>query len=217
MPPRSRAFWLPFGATLIAIACSTEDPSDGDGGITVPESGEEACVDLAKICHGFEDDGPLDDCHELGHAFDGDACKEQYVECRTMCEAAEKPKPPEAGPEEERDAHAEASAPEPDAGGKPDASEPTAPDGGPADAMVSDAAPGTVPEAAPEAAPAPVDSGPSIPDDELCWELSKVCHGLTGDRVEECHTLGHEDDTAVCVENRDCLALCRAEKAAQSE
>jgi len=47
------------------------------------------CAALGRICHAVDDvDGPLHECHELGHANDLAVCLESFASCIAACRAA---------------------------------------------------------------------------------------------------------------------------------
>jgi hypothetical protein len=52
------------------------------------------CLALGELCHPVDDgNGPLNECHELGHAADPAVCEAEFDHCVTICmeaiEAAE--------------------------------------------------------------------------------------------------------------------------------
>ncbi len=98
----SRTFALGFalfGSTaLAAVACGNgDDPNNGTGGAAGTGGtggGSQAaseCRVLGELCHRVDDmDGPLNECHEVGHSGDPVACAAEFDECTTSCvEAAE--------------------------------------------------------------------------------------------------------------------------------
>ncbi len=58
----------------------------------VAEAGSAAdahCAALGELCHPVDDgDGPLHDCHELGHVNDGATCAASFDDCAARCIAA---------------------------------------------------------------------------------------------------------------------------------
>jgi hypothetical protein len=51
--------------------------------------GSDLCTFIGSFCHEVDDgDGPLHECHELGHDGDAETCQERAAECVTMCAAA---------------------------------------------------------------------------------------------------------------------------------
>jgi hypothetical protein len=47
------------------------------------------CAALGELCHPVDDDdGPLHECHELGHVNDAEACAAAFDDCATRCVAA---------------------------------------------------------------------------------------------------------------------------------
>jgi len=54
---------------------------------TIPSDGTLECSDLVTACHdaGEALHGRYDECHEIGHANDGEACLEVYEECMELC------------------------------------------------------------------------------------------------------------------------------------
>jgi hypothetical protein len=47
------------------------------------------CAALGELCHPVDDkDGPLHECHELGHVNDAEACAASFDDCTTKCLAA---------------------------------------------------------------------------------------------------------------------------------
>jgi hypothetical protein len=78
-------------------ACGDDDPnvepgsggSGGSGGGDT-ELGLAMCRALGSLCHAVDDgDGPLADCHDLGHAADPEACVEGFQSCIDLCLEAE--------------------------------------------------------------------------------------------------------------------------------
>jgi hypothetical protein len=60
-------------------------------GTCVTEGGEKdpRCAALGELCHAVDDqDGPLHECHELGHVNDADACAASFDDCAKRCLAA---------------------------------------------------------------------------------------------------------------------------------
>lgn len=66
------------------------------GGMTVggggaggsPDTTE--CEVIGELCHAADDgDGPLHDCHELGHSNDPAVCRERFGSCITQCLAVD--------------------------------------------------------------------------------------------------------------------------------
>ena len=53
-----------------------------------PDDGDPFCRALAALCDGLDEDGPLNDCHELGHDANANACREGFDECAALCLAA---------------------------------------------------------------------------------------------------------------------------------
>jgi hypothetical protein len=53
-------------------------------------AGEEPlCAALGELCHAVDDeDGPLHDCHELGHVNDSAVCAAEFDHCAEICLAA---------------------------------------------------------------------------------------------------------------------------------
>jgi hypothetical protein len=57
-------------------------------GTCVTEGGEKdpRCAALGELCHPVDDaDGPLHECHELGHVNDADACAASFDDCAKRC------------------------------------------------------------------------------------------------------------------------------------
>ncbi len=47
------------------------------------------CAALGELCHAVDDqDGPLHECHELGHVNDADICAAEFDHCARICLAA---------------------------------------------------------------------------------------------------------------------------------
>jgi len=52
---------------------------------------EPLCAALGELCHEVDDqDGPLHECHELGHVNDKDTCAKEFDHCATICLDARK-------------------------------------------------------------------------------------------------------------------------------
>jgi hypothetical protein len=69
------------------------------GGLAVPGCdkttgvaplGQAECRTLGSLCHdpGHDLGGRYDECHDIGHEGEGDACLRVYDECRVLCERA---------------------------------------------------------------------------------------------------------------------------------
>jgi len=69
------------------FSCVTDSDDIGSGGsASRPDA---LCVALGELCHEVDDvDGPLHDCHEVGHEGVAAACAEQFDNCATECLAA---------------------------------------------------------------------------------------------------------------------------------
>lgn len=62
-------------------------PSEGAGGAA--NERDPKCAALGELCHAVDDkDGPLHDCHELGHDGDAAKCAAGFDACATKCLAA---------------------------------------------------------------------------------------------------------------------------------
>lgn len=71
-------------ADCVAL-CVPED-DDGDAGGSQADA---HCAALGELCHPVDDhDGPLHECHELGHENDAAACAKAFEACSTQCLAA---------------------------------------------------------------------------------------------------------------------------------
>jgi hypothetical protein len=71
---------------------------DEDG--TPSSEQDPKCLALGELCHPVDDkDGPLHECHELGHEGDATACAAAFDDCATKCLAAREllPEPSEGG------------------------------------------------------------------------------------------------------------------------
>lgn len=57
----------------------------GGGGVDAGQ-GEAMCRVLGALCHAVDDiDGPLAECHDLGHAGDPEVCAERFESCANQC------------------------------------------------------------------------------------------------------------------------------------
>lgn len=68
--------------------CTADDAGGGGagGGGAVPDA---YCAALGELCHAVDDsDGPLHDCHEVGHVGNAAACAAEFDACATLCLAA---------------------------------------------------------------------------------------------------------------------------------
>jgi len=83
---------------VAAVGCNGDDGNNGSGGAGgsggkggSSGSGSSECLVLGELCHRVDDmDGPLHECHEVGHVGDPVACAAEFDECTTSClEAAE--------------------------------------------------------------------------------------------------------------------------------
>jgi hypothetical protein len=70
--------------------CKTDEGSGGQGvGGTGSEEASPYCAALGELCHIVgEEEGPVHDCHELGHIGNGPDCEAGFSECATLCVAA---------------------------------------------------------------------------------------------------------------------------------
>lgn len=68
--------------------CVEHEGAAGAGG--AESTGQDPhCVALGELCHPVDDgDGPLHDCHELGHESDPAVCRAAFDECSSACLAA---------------------------------------------------------------------------------------------------------------------------------
>jgi hypothetical protein len=102
-----------FGMTMVvAVGCGNGDDgpkgsggaagsgSGGKGGSNATGgmggeshgSGASECLVLGELCHRVDDvDGPLHECHEVGHVGDPVACAAEFDECTTSCIEAGEP------------------------------------------------------------------------------------------------------------------------------
>jgi hypothetical protein len=63
--------------------------SEHSGGSGGTDTGVRQCAELGTICHAVDDgDGPIHDCHTLGHDNDPEVCAENYTRCRELCLSA---------------------------------------------------------------------------------------------------------------------------------
>ena len=71
----------------IALCTGDDEGTGGAGGSgPVPDA---HCAALGELCHGVDDgDGPLHDCHEVGHVGNAAGCAEAFDDCATQCLAA---------------------------------------------------------------------------------------------------------------------------------
>ncbi len=106
---RLRYVFAPLVAASLIFACGDGDDqpssdqtggsptsteggaSTGDAGANVggggPSSSSE-CAVLGTLCHAADTgDGPISDCHELGHRGNAENCREQFTACITVCVA----------------------------------------------------------------------------------------------------------------------------------
>jgi hypothetical protein len=59
---------------------------------------EPLCAALGELCHAVDDeDGPLSECHELGHVNDRAVCAAEFDHCAEICLAARQGLEPGAG------------------------------------------------------------------------------------------------------------------------
>lgn len=73
----------------MCLAAAEEHGEGGAGGDHAHGEGSDLCDFIGSFCHEVDDgDGPLHDCHELGHDGTPEMCMEQAEECVTMCAAA---------------------------------------------------------------------------------------------------------------------------------
>ena len=74
-----------FLAAPFAPACN-----ETTGVAPIPSDGLAECEAIYQTCHdpGEALGGRYDECHEIGHANDGEACLEVYEECMELCAAA---------------------------------------------------------------------------------------------------------------------------------
>jgi hypothetical protein len=79
------------GATTSGASSSGTGGAVNGAGGEQHGSGSAQCLALGMICHGVDDgDGPLAECHDIGHIGEPSACAEHFDDCITMCiEAAE--------------------------------------------------------------------------------------------------------------------------------
>ena len=177
-------------------ACDGDDPPSEpeptDSGTDIPNlhevpedgtPGERACAELGTYCHAFDrgtgDRG--DQCHDVGHQGDPEACLEIYDECMEFCQADDE----DAGPDHDEDAGHEH---EDEDGGQ-------------------DAATGHDPEdaAAGEHGDEDAASGKCAELGQRCHDFDTP----DAEMARECHDVGHEGDEAACAEIYDeCLAVC---------
>ncbi|HEX2871915.1 MAG TPA: hypothetical protein VHP33_11675 [Polyangiaceae bacterium] len=68
--------------------CTAEEGAGGAGGAPV-EAKDAHCAALGELCHAVDDEnGPLHECHELGHVGNAAKCAAGFDECATLCLAA---------------------------------------------------------------------------------------------------------------------------------
>lgn len=64
--------------------CTAEEGAGGSG--PAPDG---HCAALGELCHVADDgDGPLHDCHQVGHVGDPAGCAAAFDDCATLCLAA---------------------------------------------------------------------------------------------------------------------------------
>lgn len=85
-----RHIWLALSMTLGLVACSsdktTTSPTPATTGHVSPYP---ACNEIIQACHPLDvGDGPIHDCHDLGHEAKSDAdCSPKKDECLRVCVA----------------------------------------------------------------------------------------------------------------------------------
>lgn len=79
------------GGTSSAGSKSTGGTSSAGGGGGVGGSGDTTeCETIGELCHAVDDgDGPLHECHELGHSSDPAVCHERFPSCIRACVGGE--------------------------------------------------------------------------------------------------------------------------------
>jgi hypothetical protein len=82
-----RRFLLAFSLVLAASALGAPGC---DKTTAVAPLGQAECRQLGSLCHdpGHDLGGRYEECHDIGHVGDGEACLRVYDECRDLCEAA---------------------------------------------------------------------------------------------------------------------------------
>lgn len=68
--------------------CTGDDTGGGGagGGGSAPDA---YCAALGELCHAADDtDGPLHECHEVGHVGNAANCAAEFDHCATLCLAA---------------------------------------------------------------------------------------------------------------------------------
>lgn len=77
MKIRALLFALPF---VLALTGCDEDP---------PHSHGDACQAIIDACHDVDTGtGQINECHDIGHEYDDDACEPIEAECVALCAAA---------------------------------------------------------------------------------------------------------------------------------
>jgi hypothetical protein len=80
---KSTIKWLTL-VVAATVACN----GDADDG-SPPSAGAAACEELGSICHDEDDgDGPIAECHDVGHQAIPEQCLARYDECKQLCTAA---------------------------------------------------------------------------------------------------------------------------------
>jgi hypothetical protein len=72
------------GGSSMAGMSGSGTAGGGTGG-TGPDGGETACETLGRVCHGVGT-GFTEECHELGHDGDEEACEEELAACLAACQ-----------------------------------------------------------------------------------------------------------------------------------
>jgi hypothetical protein len=82
----------------IALCVPAEEGGGGGGAAGSGPAPDPHCAALGELCHPVDDtEGPLHECHEIGHVGNAANCAAEFDNCATLCLVAREEQ--EAGPE----------------------------------------------------------------------------------------------------------------------